>query len=141
MNSLSKSLAVPNSRGPSLSNLALQLQHRIHQCLRRRWATRHVYIDGHDAVAATNDAVAVVIIPAAVRTAAHADDPARLRHLVVDLPQRGRHLVGHRTRDDQDVGLARRGSEESSQPVLVVSWGGEVHHFDGAAREAEGHGP
>lgn len=82
-----------------------------------------------------------MVVPAAVRAAAHADDPPRLGHLVVDLPQRGRHLVGHRARDDEDVGLARRGPEECPQPVLVVPRGRQVHHLDGAAGEAEGHGP
>jgi len=82
-----------------------------------------------------------MVIPAPVRAAAHADDPPGLRHLVVDLPQRGGHFVGERAGDDHDVGLARGGAEDDAQAVLVVARGGEVHHFDGAAGEAEGHGP
>ena len=82
-----------------------------------------------------------MIIPAAVGAAAHADHPARVGHLVVDLAEGGSHLVGQGAGDDHDVGLARRGAENYAEAVLVVARGGEVHHFDGAAGEAEGHGP
>ena len=37
--------------------------------------------------------------------------------------------------------MARGGAEDDAEAVLVVAWRGEVHHFDGAAGEAEGHGP
>ena len=82
-----------------------------------------------------------MVVPAAVRAAPHANHPAGLRHLVVDLAERGRHLVRERARDDHDVGLAGGGAEDDAHAVLVVARGGEVHHFDGAAGEAEGHGP
>jgi hypothetical protein len=82
-----------------------------------------------------------MIVTSAIRAASHGDYPARVGHLVVDLTERGRHFVRQCTGYDHDVGLARRGAEDDAHPVLVVARGGEVHHFDGAAGEAEGHGP
>ena len=52
-----------------------------------------------------------------------------------------RHFVGQSTGDNHDVGLAGGGAEDYAEAVLVVARGGEVHHFDSAAGEAEGHGP
>ncbi len=61
--------------------------------------------------------------------------------MVVDLSEGGGHFVGEGAGHDHDVGLAGGGAEDYPEPVLVVAGGGEVHHFYGAAREAEGHGP
>lgn len=126
-------LPIPHPRNPRLAHLPLQLEDAIHQRLARRRAARHVDIDGHDAVAAAHDAVAVVVVAAAVGARAHGDDPARLGHLIVDLAQRGRHLVGQGAGDNHDVRLPRRGAEDDAHAVLVVARGGEVHHLDGAA--------
>lgn len=133
--------SVPHSRNLSVAHLPLQLENTIHESLARRRAPRNVNIDGDDAVAATNNAVAVVVVAAAVCAAAHGDDPSGLGHLVVDLAQGGRHLVGEGAGDDHDVGLTGGGTEDDAQAILVVSWGGKVHHFDGAAGETESHGP
>lgn len=82
-----------------------------------------------------------MVIAASVRAAAHRDDPPWVWHLVVDLPQRRSHFVRQRAGHDHDVGLARAGAEDDAQAILVVARRGEVHHFDGAAGETEGHGP
>jgi hypothetical protein len=82
-----------------------------------------------------------VIVAAAVRTAAHADDPLWVWHLVVALAQGGCHFVCEGAGHDHDVGLARRGAEDDAQAVLVVAWHGDVHHFDAAAGEGECEGP
>ena len=82
-----------------------------------------------------------MIIPASIRTAAHADHPPRIRHLIVHLPQGGGHLIRERARNDHDVRLARGGAEDYAEAILVVAGGGEVHHFHCAAGKAEGHGP
>lgn len=116
-----------------MPHLLLQLKNAVQQGLARRRTARDIDIDGNDAVAAAGDAVAVVVIPAAVGAGAHADDPAGIGHLVVDLAQGGSHFVGQGARDDHDVGLARGGAEDDAQAVLVVARGGEVHHLDGAA--------
>ena len=82
-----------------------------------------------------------MVIAAAIGATSHADHPARVRHLVVNHPQRGGHFVGERACDDHHVGLTGGGAEDYAKTVLVVARSGEVHHFDGAAGEAEGHGP
>ena len=112
-----------------------------HQRLGGRRATRHIDIHGNNPIAPSRYAVAVVVVAATVRARAHGDDPARVGHLVVDLAKRGRHLVRERARNDHNVGLTRRGTEDDSHAVLVVTRRGQVHHLDGAAGEAESHGP
>ena len=82
-----------------------------------------------------------MIISSSIRATAHRNHPPGIRHLIVDLTQRGSHFVGQSTGYDHHVGLARGGTEDDAHAVLVVARGGEVHHFDGAAGEAEGHGP
>lgn len=67
-----------------------------------------------------------MVVATAVSAAAHADDPAREGHLVVDLAKRRRHLVGERAADDHDVGLPGRGTEDDAEPVLVVARSGNV---------------
>ena len=67
----------------------------------------------------------------------HADNQIVVRHLIITLPQRGRHLVRDGPRDNHDVRLPRRRAEDDTQAVLVVAWHREVHHLDCAAREAE----
>ena len=82
-----------------------------------------------------------MVIPASIRAAAHAYNPSRVRHLVVYLPQGRGHFVSERAGDNHDVGLARRGAEDDAHPVLIVARRREVHHFNCATGEAEGHGP
>lgn len=134
-------LPVPHPRNLGHAHLPLQLENTIHERLTGGRAPGDVHIDGHDPIAPPHNAVAVVVVAAAVGARAHGDDPARLGHLVVDLAQRGRHLVGEGAGHDHDVRLAGRGTEDDAHAVLVVARGRQVHHFDGAAGEAEGHGP
>ena len=117
------------------------MKNAVHERLSRGRTPRNIDIDRHDSIAATRDGVAVVVVAAAVRTAAHGNHPARLGHLVVHLPKRRRHLVRERAGDNHDVRLARRGAEDDAHAVLIVAGGGQVHHLDGTAGEAEGHGP
>lgn len=132
---------VPHPGNLGVAHLPLQLKDAVHEGLASRRAPGDVNVDGDDAVAAADDAVAVVVVAAAVCAAAHGDDPSGLGHLVVDLAQGRGHLVGQGAGDNHDVGLAGGGTEDDAEAVLVVSRGREVHHFDGAAGEAKGHGP
>lgn len=134
-------LPVPHPGDLGVAHLALQLEDAVHEGLGGRGATGDVDVDGDDPVAAADDAVAVVVVAAAVGAAAHADDPAGLRHLIVDLAEGGGHLVGQGAGDNHDVRLTRGGTENDSQTILVVPRGREVHHLDGAAGQTEGHGP
>jgi hypothetical protein len=82
-----------------------------------------------------------VVVTSTVGARAHTDDPTWFRHLIVDLAKSRSHLVGEGTGDDHDIGLTRRGTENDTETILIVTWGGKVHHFDGTAGETEGHGP
>ena len=74
-----------------------------------------------------------MIIPTPIGTTPHGNHPARIRHLIVNLPQSRSHLVGERAGNDHDVGLARRGAEDDAHAILVVARRRQVHHLDGAA--------
>src|SRR3569623_737664 len=82
-----------------------------------------------------------MVIAAAVGAGAHRDHPAPLGHLVVDAAPRRRHLVHQCAGDDHHVGLARTRTEHHAEAVEVVTRGAGMHHFNGTAGEAEGHGP
>jgi len=64
-----------------------------------------------------------------------------LGHLIVNLAESRCHLVCESTSDNHDVGLTRRSTENDSHAILVVTWGGKMHHLDGAAGETESHRP
>src|SRR5690606_25489618 len=59
-------------------NLPLQLHHAIKQRFGSRWATRHVDVYRHDAIATAHDTVAVVIVTAAVSARPHRDHVLRI---------------------------------------------------------------
>ncbi|KAI7514872.1 hypothetical protein KC347_g219 [Hortaea werneckii] len=98
-------LAVPHTGDLSVPHLLLQLENAKHERLGSRRAARDVDIDRDDPVATPGDGVAVVVVTTAVGTAAHGNDPSRVRHLVVDLTERRRHLVGKRAGHNHHVGL------------------------------------
>lgn len=133
--------SVPHSGNLGVAHLPLQLEDSVHEGLTGGRASGDVDVDGDDTVAAADDAVAVVVVAATVGAATHGDDPSGFGHLIVDLAQGGGHLVGKGAGNDHDVGLTGGSTENDSETILVVSRGGEVHHFDGAAGETKGHGP
>lgn len=67
--------------------------------------------------------------------------PSRLRHLIVYLSQRRCHLIRQRTSNNHNIRLPWRSTENDTKAILIVAGGGKVHHLDGAASKAEGHGP
>lgn len=90
-----------------MTHFLLQLKNAIHERFAGRRTSGNIYINRHNAIATTGDAVAVMIIAAAIGARAHADDPAGFGHLVVNLAQRRGHFVGERAGYDHDVGLPR----------------------------------
>ena len=98
----------------------------------------HVHVDRDDLVDALRDRVRVPVGAAAVRARAHRDDVLRVGHLLVEALDRGRHLVGDRARDHDEVGLARaRRERDHAEAHHVVAGAGERGaHLDRAAREA-----
>jgi hypothetical protein len=119
----------------------LQLEDAIHQSLRSRRATRDIDIHRHNPIAPPYHTITIVIIPTAICTTPHRNDPSRLRHLIINLPESRCHLVCKRTGNNHDIGLSRGSSEDYTESILVVAWSGQVHHFDGAAGQSECHGP
>ena len=73
------------------------------------------------------------------RAGAHRDRPLGLEHLVVDAPDDRRHLDRDAARQDEQVGLARRGAEGlEAEARDVHARGDDRHHLDRAAGQAEG---
>src|SRR5688572_2316054 len=136
-----RTAAISALDGPDAADLALELHHPVEQRLGGRRAAGDVDVDRHDAVAAAYDAVAVVVIAAAVGAAAHADHVLGVRHLVVDLAQRRGHLVAQRAGDDHHVRLARAGARGDPEALHVVARHVDVDHLDRAAGEPERHPP
>jgi len=134
-------LSVPHSGDLGMPHLLLQLENAVHQSLAGRWASRHINIHRHDSVTSSRHTVRIVVVSATIRTTTHADDPSRLRHLIIHLSQRRSHLVGKRACYNHNVRLAWRGTEDYTEAILIVTWCRQVHHFDGAACETECHGP
>src|SRR5579859_4200017 len=125
--------------GADAADLLLQQQHAVEQRLRRRRAARHVDVDRHDAVATAHHRIGIVVVAAAIGAGAHRDHVARLGHLVVDLAQRRRHLVGERAGHDHHVGLPRRGTRGKAEALDVIARHRDLHHLDGAARQTKRH--
>ena len=82
-----------------------------------------------------------MIISTTVGAATHRDDPSWVGHLIVDLSQRRCHLICESSCHNHDVRLSGGGTENDTETILIVPRGRQVHHFDGAACKAEGHGP
>jgi len=77
------SLPVPHSGDLGMPHFLLQLENPIHERLGRGRASRDVNIDRHDPVAATSNAVAVVVVSAPIGATTHADHPSKSK-LVLD---------------------------------------------------------
>src|SRR3954469_6922039 len=118
-------------------DLVVQLEDGVHQHLRPRRAAGQVHVHRDDVVDALHHRV-VVEHAAGAGADAHGEHPARLGHLVVDLPQDRRHLLAHPAGDDHQVGLPRRGAEDlHAEAGEVVAAGARGHHLDRAAGQPE----
>ena len=51
------------------------------------------------------------------------------------------HLVSKRPGDNHTIRLTRTRPEDDTESIQIVASSTRMHHFHGAAREAEGHGP
>src|SRR5690606_40616509 len=67
-----RTVAMLPLNGPFAADLPLQLHHAVEQRFRCRRAAWNVNVHRHDPVAAAHDAIAVVVVAAAVDAAAHA---------------------------------------------------------------------
>ena len=122
-------------------DVVVQRQDGVHQGLGTRRAARCVHVDRYYLIDTLDDGV-VVEHPPTGCAHAHGDDPLRLHHLVVDLAQDRRHLLGHPAGHDHQVGLTGRRAEDlhavAGQVVVSGTCG---HHLDGATGQAEGGRP
>jgi hypothetical protein len=138
--------ALGPQRGPFrperfVHDLGVQLEDRVDEHLRSRWAARQVHVHRDDVIHPLHDRV-VVEHPPAGRAHAHREHPTRFGHLVVDLPQHRGHLVAHPPGHDHQVGLPRRRPEDlHPETGQVVTWRTGGHHLDGATGQPEGGGP
>lgn len=82
-----------------------------------------------------------MVVATTVGATAHADNPPRVGHLIIDLAKSGRHLVRQCAGHNHHIGLTGGGPENNSQAILIVAGSGKVHHLDGTAGETESHGP
>ena len=105
------SLPVPHSTNLSMAHLLLKLEYPVHECLRRRRASRDVDINRHYPITAPGNTVAVVIITSSVRARSHRYHPSGVGHLIIDLSKRGSHFVGQSASNDHNIGLTRRSAE------------------------------
>ncbi|KAF5940545.1 hypothetical protein HYC85_021712 [Camellia sinensis] len=126
-------------------DLLLQLEDSVKQGLGSRRATRNINVNWDNPVTTTNNRVRVMVISTTICTASHRDDPPWLGHLIIDpaiiLAESGGHLIGESASDDHTIGLPRARPEDNAEAIQVVASSSGVHHFHGAASEAEGHGP
>lgn len=135
------STSVPHSGSLRLPDLPLQLENPVQKRLSRRGAPRNVDIHRQDAINTPQNTIAVVVVASPIGTSSHADDPPGLWHLIITLSNSCRHLVCHGPGNNHDVCLSRRRSKDDTEPILVVSGHGGVHHFNAAAGETETQGP
>ena len=109
--------------------------------MKERFGTRRTAEYAHPpdvAVDAFEHVVALLEGAAADRAGAHRDDVFRLRHLVVEPHDLGRHLLGHGAGDNHEVRLARRRAEHfGAEAGQVVTRHGRGNHLDGAAGQAK----
>src|ERR1700722_444061 len=126
---------------PGAADLLLKLHDAVNQGLCCRRAAGHIDVHRHDAIATPHHRITVVIVAATVGAASHADHPARFRHLVVNLAECRRHLVGQRAGDDHHVRLAWRGARDDAKAIKVITWHIGMDHLDRAACQPKRHRP
>mmetsp|Transcript_26476 Transcript_26476/g.72785 ORF Transcript_26476/g.72785 Transcript_26476/m.72785 type:complete len:255 (-) Transcript_26476:183-947(-) len=119
----------------------LELKQSEQQGFGRGWASGNVDIYGNNAIATSHHRIRIMVVSTSVCAGTHRDNPSRLRHLIVNLAQSGRHLVGEGTRHDHNVGLTGGSPKHHAEAFHIVSGGCGVHHLDGATRQSKSHGP
>jgi hypothetical protein len=97
-----------------------------------------VNIDRDKTVNPLEHVVTLLERPARNRTRAHRDHIFRLGHLVVEPHHLRRHFLGHRSGDNHQVRLARRGPKHfraKTRQVVARHRGGD--HFNRATRQTK----
>ena len=130
--------------GPLVADLlvALYLLLERHDAEDERLGTRrtswHVHVHRDHPVGPHEHRIAVEERPAGDGAGAHRYHPLGLGHLLVEAGHPLGHLGRDGARDDHDVGLPRRGREETgAETVQVVVGHARGHHLYGATGEPE----
>jgi len=120
--------------------LVLQHHQRMNELLGTRRATGNEHIH-RDHLVYRNQRV--IVEHAGRRGAgAHRDHPFRFRHLLVQVADHWGHFIGNAPGDDHQVRLPRRATKNLRPEARdIEARCAHGHHFDGAARQAERHGP
>lgn len=122
-------------------NFLLELEQTKQECLSSGWASRNINIYWNNSVTSSNHRVRVMVITTSIGTRSHGNDPAGLRHLIVNLAKRRGHFIGKGTSHDHDIRLTRRRTEHHAKTLHIVSRRSSVHHFDSTACQTKRHGP
>ena len=109
--------------------------------LRPGGASRHVHVHRHNVVNPHDHGVRPVVRPPVGGAAAHCNYPLGFRHLLVENLYRLRHLLHHRASHNHHVRLPGRGPRHYPEAVKIVVGHVGAYHLDGAAGQAECHGP
>ena len=144
---LTLSLRIQESR-PALSGQWLRIDFLLqsHECLeqsfRPRRATGNMHIHRNIAVDPLQHVIPLLERPSGDCASPHRNHILRLRHLVVEPNHLGRHLFGHRPRDDHQVSLPRRRPEDLCPEARhIVPRHGGRNHLNCAACQPELHRP
>src|SRR3989441_409786 len=122
-------------------DLLAQLQEPVDEGLGPHGAAGDEDVRGDERVRALHDRVRVVVRPAADRTLAHRDHPLRLRHLLVQPPDRGTQLQGDRAIEQEDVALAGARAVDDAEPLCVIPRVARRRHLNRTAHDPEVEGP
>ena len=87
---------------------------------RRGRTAGNLDVDRNDVSDAAHACVTLAEDPAGAAAVADGDDELGLRRRIVGSPERDRHVLGHRSRHQQHVGVARTGDELDAQSLDVV---------------------
>lgn len=78
-----------------------------------------------------------MIVSTTVSARSHRENISREGHLVINSSKGRCHFVREGAGDDHKIRLARRGSENNTKSVHIVSRSGKVHHLDGTAGQTD----
>src|SRR3990170_5453150 len=122
-------------------DLLAELQESIDERLRPHRASGDEDVRGYERVRTLHDRVRLEVRPAADRAFPHRNLPLRVRHLLVEPPDRRPELQRNRTVQEEDVTLTRARSVDYAEPLDVIPRVARCRHLDRAAHDAEVQGP
>lgn len=102
-------------------NLLLQLKQSKKQSLSRRRTSRHINIHRHNTITPPHNRIRVMVISTPIRTTPHRNNPPRLRHLIINLPQSRCHLIRQSPSHNHNITLTWRCTKDHTKSFHIVS--------------------